>query len=574
MSGITFNCLTTDTSTTTYYGMALADDYAISKYPSTKTKVIAMVKSNTSPASPQSLTWSVVSKIRFESLTGQNMRPYDLAMCAINSKGVFSLMVHYGFPSSGSSKPETWPTGPRLYQYDPNGKKMDASFNYDGTGSWSNVTIDTSDLSITGSWLHPRLKYVNNGGIETLILSYADDNLNVGLAVLNEATNTFAYAATWKMNDTLYGRYTEDAVIDGNYLYRIAEGSSPDHPLPYVSSFPISSTIPATPPEGRLIDASAFAGINWQNSDLRLDLAASAGTLYVLAVGGSYTKKDWDSVLISQTPFVGGAATLGKAVNVSQRFFYNQYFVPINDGQFALMKSGDQMDAITLSGSSFGNFYANISINIADSIDPNFKFEVAKPNGRPKVGLIVGVIAAAVVLVGAGIGYFLWRKKFKRHATGAAGAVTAAPALPSKDHAYNQGNTFFQKMELETEVGHDGRPIAYDQTATHPGFIGATVTPLTTATTTMSGPPVQTFQGHMQDLQFSSHPRPNFVTGGPSMDGQSQYGGAHSGFSGTAAASQAPWQPTPFIPPTESQSNFPSSTSPPPPIPHGSRPGP
>lgn len=179
-----FYCLTTDDGDTAFYSMILAHDYAINKYQHHQADV-AVVKSNTSPASPLSLTWSVVSKINYESLTGQVVHPDTLARCAINSKGVFSLFVHFGFSSSGLA-------GPRIYQFNPKGKTMDASFNYKGIGAWSNVTIDTTHPTITRSLWHPRLQYVYNGQVETLIFSFLGDDHNVELAVLNEATNTLA----------------------------------------------------------------------------------------------------------------------------------------------------------------------------------------------------------------------------------------------------------------------------------------------------------------------------------------------------------------------------------------------
>ncbi|KAF9982518.1 hypothetical protein BGZ75_006106 [Mortierella antarctica] len=444
MGGNTFNCLTTDSGATTFYGMIFADDYAISKYPTRQTSVVAVVKSNTNPSSPLSMTWSLVSKIGFESLTGQVTQPNEMAKCAINSKGVFSLLVHFGYRSAGSPGPE----GPRIYQYDPNGKTMDASFNYKGAGSWSNVTVDSTDPAITGPhWFSPQLQYVYNGQVETLVLSFLGDEYNVELFVLKEVTNTLAHAATWKM------WYLED--------------------------------------------------------------------------------EDWDSVLISQTLYVGGAATLGRAVNVSQKFDSYQNFVPVY-GQFALMKRDKQMDAITLSGPSMGNFYSNISINISDSMDPNFKFEAEQSSGVSKIGLIIGVTVAVVVLVGAGIGYFFWRKSSKNRAAGVTGDVTAAPALPPKDPSYTQSHSFVQKIEPGTDVGHGGRPMAYGQTT---GFTGATTAPPTTVTTIMPGTQVQTLQEHMHSLQLSNHPRPNVVTTGATPD--------VGGFSGTMATSQAPVQPTP-----------------------------
>ncbi|KAF9567292.1 hypothetical protein EC968_003272 [Mortierella alpina] len=502
MNGNAMKCLTTDSGGTTFYGMIFAHDYAISKYPSRQTDIVAVVKSNTSPASPLSMTWSLVSKIGLESLTGKVFRPSRKSLCAINSKGVFSILMHFGTELPGSTLPS--PSGPRLFQYDPRGKTMDASFNYKGVGSWSNVTIEAHD-SITGRWFEPRMQYAYNGQVETLIFSVIGLGFDVHLAVLNEATNTLAHAATWKMNTTLYGTLRSDAIISGDRLYLISEGERfPHHPLPYVASFPISAQIPANTPEGRMIEASVFGEITRLDPALRLDLATNAGTLYVLA-------RKWfvdnESFFLSQTHNADEAATLGSAISIPQKIDDYLDFVPLG-GEFALVTRDDQLDAISLSGPSLGNLYSNISINIIDSVDPNSEYEVVQSSGESKVGLIVGVAIAVLVLVGAGIGYFFWKK---RRATGTAGAASAIPALPPKDLAYTQGHDFVQKIESLTVGDPSDRPITYDHTA---GFIGATVAPPTTATTMMSGTQVQYFQDHMQGLQLSSHPRPNVVTTG------------------------------------------------------------
>ncbi|CAO3568825.1 unnamed protein product [Mortierella alpina] len=402
MGATALNCVTTDPEATTFYGLIFGDDYAISKYPNRHTGVVALVKSSTSPADPLSMTWSTVSKIGYKSLTGLENAPPEHAFCAINSKSVFTFLIHFGHQSAGS----LLPAGPRIYQFNPNGETMDVSFNYKGTGSWSNVTIEsTNPVIVHQFWYSPRLQFVYDGPVETLIYSYFN-NFSLELSTLNEATNTLVHAATWNMNATLYGDHFEDGIIIGDGLHTNSEGRLRDH-------------------------ISAY-----------LRLASCPGTLYVLAVRGGFSKKDSDHVLISQTRYIDGALALAKPVNVSRQFTYYSYFAPIN-GQFALMRDDDQMDAMTLSGPSLGNFYASISINISDSIDPKFNFEAVQLGGGSKIGLVVGVAAVVVVLVGAGIAYFFWRKRSKNRTTGVAiNNVTAAPALPPKNHAYHQGPSF------------------------------------------------------------------------------------------------------------------------------------
>ncbi|KAF9949712.1 hypothetical protein BGZ72_008561 [Mortierella alpina] len=493
MSGLTFNCLTTDPGATTFYGVIVADDHATGTVESGFSEAVVVVKSNTNPASPLSVTWTVISKIAYRSLTDLSALPNPVALCAINSKGVLSLLLQF---DAHTSKPFIGPAGPRVYQYDPNGK-TDGSFGYTGAGSWSNVTVDETNLIITERWITPQLQYLYNGQVETLILSFVS-NSNVNFVALNEATNTFAHAATWRMNKL------DSVVISGSRLYVI----SVVHPFLFASSFPISFPIPANIPQGRIIDTSGFGRMDDWSPKLQFNLVSSAGTLYVLAYRGSTSKEDPEDCILSQTENIEATTILSRPVKVGHDIISRQYFVPVG-GEFALMKDygQGQVDGITLTVPIFGDLYTNISIDIADSINPVF-FEAVQTRGEIKTGVIVGITAIVLGLVGVGIGHFIWRKRSKARAAGAAGTFAAPPAVPPKDYAHNQG-------EPGTFMGYGRRPVGYEQTS---NFVDTIDTSPTTAAPTVSGPQVQALPGHMQGLQLSSHPRPNVVYTGTTVD--------------------------------------------------------
>ncbi|KAH7050499.1 hypothetical protein BKA57DRAFT_458896 [Linnemannia elongata] len=88
----------------------------------------------------------------------------------------------------------------------------------------------------------------------------------------------------------------------------------------------------------------------------------------------------------------------------------------------------------------------------------------------------------------------------------------------------------------------------------HQSMTPTTVIPMTPITSLPMQPQqIHTFQDHMQALQFSSHPRPTFVTTAYSTEpGTSNVPVSYPGSSG---APQAAWQPTPFVPPARPASN-------------------
>lgn len=82
---------------------------------------------------------------------------------------------------------------------------------------------------------------------------------------------------------------------------------------------------------------------------------------------------------------------------------------------------------------------------------------------------------------------------------------------------------------------------------THQSTTPTTVIPMTPITSIPQQPQHQTYQDQVQALQFSSHPRPNYVTTGYSTEAGSS--NPSVSYAESSGAPQAAWQPTPFVPP-------------------------
>ncbi|KAG0018693.1 hypothetical protein BGZ81_010105 [Podila clonocystis] len=402
MNQIVFDCLVTDPEATTYYGLLLYRDIW-----NIESKVFALLKSNANPSGPENLTWTVASKINFLSLAGQTSAingtffPYQYS-CAVSSKGVFVVLL------------SDYPV-PRMFQYDPNGKKMDDSFQHTGPGAWSNATIEVNYPAFKVPSLNRGLTYINAGAKETLVHSYIYSE-SIYLGVFNEATSTLTHAATWLFLDTMipmrYGSLA-GVVIDGNQLY-------------------------------------AFVKTNFPNPKT-------------------------DAFFVSVTPSAATATVAGECFRVNKNIYSVHIIVPISNGKFALLRSGgvwERMQAVILTGPSAGLYYDNVTIHVNDSIDESYEAPPAKTN----VGIIVGVAAAVVILLGGVIGFIIWRKRSKKRAAAPVETVLVAPDVPSKDGVYSQGIMYFQKVDARGQIVQ-GEPNFDHQSVPHPGFSGGPLAP-------------------------------------------------------------------------------------------------
>lgn len=190
MAALDLRCLTTDPDGTTYYSFS----YTGTGSQPPRSEAI-LIKSNTNPASPANLTWSVVSMIDTVYLTYKDQFYFgEDYTCAVNAQGVFTVFGRY----NGLTGPNAVPKIPRGFRYDPAGS-MDPSFKFEGPGAWSNITFDPV-YNWTGLYDQQVLGYVNNAGTSVLVHAYLSVNsTTVNIARVDEATKMLTSAGVWPL---------------------------------------------------------------------------------------------------------------------------------------------------------------------------------------------------------------------------------------------------------------------------------------------------------------------------------------------------------------------------------------
>jgi hypothetical protein len=187
MGQLTFSCLTSTPDASTFYGFSFtgAIDDTLSGYKSASSFVI--VKSNANPTSPNSLSWTVWSRVYIEDLP-----PMDIGgdySCAVSNEGVFTVFIRRSSPSYFVlSKPYG-------FRYDPNGDSGSGSVaGSNGLGSWTPVKFESYDWSVYFSI--QLLEYVNSPTGLQLVHCHKN-SLNVYCATFNDNTNTLVGAWSW-----------------------------------------------------------------------------------------------------------------------------------------------------------------------------------------------------------------------------------------------------------------------------------------------------------------------------------------------------------------------------------------
>ncbi|KAF9089164.1 hypothetical protein BGX29_012181 [Mortierella sp. GBA35] len=255
------------------------------------------------------------------------------------------------------------------------------------------------------------------------------------------------------------------------------------------------------------------------------------------------------------------APGLGTPENFTQDITSAQIFVPIDGGpgqvDFALMKKFSRMWVFgkTSAGGRYADDFPKVDVTDPVGFNPNPKPPSSSSDSDKSsdTGVIVGVIAGVVAF--AGVFIYLYRRNSTR------GKNNTKPTVPKPSPAFIQGNNYAYAQQ----PGPDGGPNYCNPAGQYP----ATTYPLgqTAPTTILPMAPItpvpqhHAFQDQMQGFQFSSHPRPTFVT--------TAHGGEPEPVGPTGAAGvpwqPIPWQPTPFFPPAHStnsiDASFPSATA-------------
>ncbi|KAG0269975.1 hypothetical protein DFQ27_001236 [Actinomortierella ambigua] len=164
--------------------------YAIANGFNGEKQVIILLKSNTAPAGPSSLSWSVVSTTPLESLlTIYN----DDILCHADPSGAFAV---YSSDTNSDTGPMRRPGG---YRYHPNLPKITDST---GPGGWANISIP-KDLEWGSSSSKGRLfSLKDSSGTYHLYHAFAkpSGSNNLKFSVLNTGTNAMENSpVTWSL---------------------------------------------------------------------------------------------------------------------------------------------------------------------------------------------------------------------------------------------------------------------------------------------------------------------------------------------------------------------------------------
>ncbi|KAF9130123.1 hypothetical protein BG015_004046 [Linnemannia schmuckeri] len=552
-------CVTTDAAATTFYAFAYDRSYD-SVYPvNRKVYEAILIKSNTNPASPDRLTWSVVSRIDSRSLAGDFDDVNDAAeySCTTNAQGVFTLLGRYsGSLSSGT------PFGVR---YDPTAT-MDSKFNFKGPGGWMNITIH-SNYNWPSSYKEQTLGYVNSGGNSVLVHAIRTPS-SFNIATLNEETKTLTGVASWPQNLTNYATTKAFTIGSDNlYTFATALGGISSVDSVYLYSYPLS-TITAAPPVRKSFNTTQTANCH------------SSPTPYLYTLGGSLvficdqsTDRDFPSTLYTiADPNI--ADSVGVPESFTLDITYMDFFVPIGPGagqsSFALTQTSTTSFLYETSyklyafgkdaaGSRFLQSVPNVDVIDPVGINPN-------PSSPPPVsgggggrgggssssssGAIAGAVAGVVALVALVIFLVMLRRCNNNRAT-----IIEAESDKDKTKYTVVTNNYVHSPP----PGQNGGPDYYNPPGQHlaapfPEGEPASDTILPMAPITPLTPQQhQTLQEQMQALQFSTHPRPNFITtssGGELETTNVPLADSPGPYSEAAGTPAAPWPQMPYVTPT------------------------
>ncbi|KAG0215147.1 hypothetical protein BGX33_001476 [Mortierella sp. NVP41] len=356
MGILIFDCVTTDATATTFYEAWHRN--------------VVLVKSNTNPSTLRDVNWLFVSSYTSKNLPINDGIPIT-AGCAVDSRGVVTFVAaNYIFTQT-----DPYSKYISALRYDPAGVSTEPSFNQQGPGVWSNVTLDPAfgASSVERIWLY----YSTVAGVETLNLAYLTRMASFEAAVVfgtfNTATATFSPTGRWSMPTLTYGGM-RSITFSGNEMYYLAR----QYLGTMLTVFSLKNVGTNTPAQLRAYNTS-------------LDCNASQGTRSALHQNNFY--------VICGTTSLGplnSLATLKDATNPGSKFSPTQpittpmnikqvdFLLPIGSNTttgaspFALMQRDDSyigrniQYSVTLTGPGLGSVYGGIDATIPEKfgLDP------------------------------------------------------------------------------------------------------------------------------------------------------------------------------------------------------------
>ncbi|KAF9147806.1 hypothetical protein BG015_010499 [Linnemannia schmuckeri] len=556
-------CLTTDPASTTFYGLAYAADYSTNS----DSKYVVLIRTNTNPTSPEDLTWSIVSLFEAWKLAGY---PYTTNgsdyTCTSNALGVFTMFGRAAQSDASDSK--------KAYgiRYDPTGS-MDKSFNFKRPGAWMNITVE-GEYNWSGSFNRHSLGYVNNGAANVLVhASISSTNNTVSLATVNDSTMTLSPTALWSMNATIHGQSLRALTIGNDHLYTYGDGIVPivggafTQKL-YLTGFPLNTTtISLTTPISKSYDAKPAFECDTSPTPLIYFLRNS---LTLLCGQIRYSSKDYGTAsmfLTIKDPNTSNGT--GVKTTFDSDVINMDFFTPIGDEMglgvsFALLKKEGTMYVFGNDGGTrYTHMISKVNVTETYGVNPNPPPPPAAP--KPTIlstGGIVGIVVGALFL--AALTFLLGRRTSSRSRNKDDEAADSEanksqadqPRGDDKDQPQEQG-----QKDGANFYAFEGKYLVptYPEGPRSSSTEILPMAPITPAPQHIQEQfhalhnQMQLLQDQLNASQFSSHPRPNFVTSA-----------SYIGESITPAVSKerhaeatekpttkfsAPWQPTQLIPP-------------------------
>ncbi|KAK3814938.1 MAG: hypothetical protein J3Q66DRAFT_343429 [Benniella sp.] len=562
----------------TVYTFALASNYG-NYVQLPRGDYYVIVKSNANPTSLTEMTWSIVAAISSSAL-GMSR---DVTSCAVSDQGVVTIFDYWN----------------KVIRYDPSATPNGGTIST-GPGGWMNITVSSNTYSRIGIGWRSLAFYVKDtaaGGAQKLIQLIVRRSITPTLQfwIVDETTKTLSNAANWTMNDAYPNVYSLAYSNNELYLY-MTSGST----LSKVSVYPLTGLTSTVPSNPRTLDTTTTSNIC---SSSRNILSGVWGNSYHLLCTYSATESR-DNTLYTISNITQNGSSAGSGINIPTALDMIDYFIPVaSTPYFAFMLDAEGgylspgMYGIQVSEVGAGTV-RSADLNLQDLNVPTYRaYPTTYPtdrntdSGSDSTGAIIGVFIGILVVVVVVITVCCYRKRSsdnnnekEKHA-----AETTA------NQEYNGRHNSTEMKGQETphivepavipmiqvpgmngphQMNRAGQPHpagVYPQMPGQPMYPmpqpapiaisdAMTITPAANAVS-----PSQPGQDQLQHLQFSSHPRPNFVTSvGDNDQSNGQKQEVDSGNNSVTSASpnvslsasyNPGWEPQPWSPPTRPASN-------------------
>ncbi|KAK3814983.1 MAG: hypothetical protein J3Q66DRAFT_432711 [Benniella sp.] len=510
----------------TLYVFALASTYGNSaQLPSGEYYVIA--KSNANPTSLTEMTWSIVATI---SSSAFRMLHYIITACVVSDQGVVTIF-DYNY---------------KVIRYDPSATPNGGTAST-GPGGWMQINVsNTFTLSRRGHMksLAFYVKDTAAGGAQKLVhLTLSTPTLQFG--IVDETTKTLSHAANWTITVGSSYPTVRSVAFSNNQLYVYWGYGSVEA---RVSVYPLTGLPRTILSDPRILDALTTAYICSDSSEI---FSGVWGNSYHLLCAFRNGIDPHDTTLYTISNISQNGPSLVTGITIAKRLDHIEYFIPVAaTPDFAYMVDTDPgfpgSYSIEVSGNGAGTVRESNKITVPEKLGkldppskfpPPFKYDLDPDQNSDKTGLVVGV------LMGIFLGLFMIYCFYKRSPDSDDEKKQAAQATVKEVHTQGHNQTEVIKnpgqatqyivrpaevpmaqvpgMNGSYQLNTTGQP---HPAGVHPQIPGQPMHPMpqsapiaisdamtiTPAATTV--PPSQPGQDHMQYLQLSSHPRPNFVT--------------------------------------------------------------